>query len=105
MIGIDIHLLKLSEFLQNLEVARAGKVFILEHNGTLIANSGSAQPFKVVKDEIQRLQGDRQSRPAGASDRSTAPATLPRVQHPSRRTTTVGAARRTALRPRDKLAR
>jgi C4-dicarboxylate-specific signal transduction histidine kinase len=56
MIGIDIHLLKLSEFLQNLEVTRAGKVFILEHNGTLIANSGSAQPFKVVKDEIQRLQ-------------------------------------------------
>ena len=56
MIGIDIHLLKLSEFLQNLEVARAGKVFILEHNGTLIANSGSTQPFKVVKDEIQRLK-------------------------------------------------
>jgi len=56
MIGIDIHLLKLSEFLQNLEVARAGKVFILEHNGTLIANSGNTQPFKVVKDEIQRLK-------------------------------------------------
>jgi signal transduction histidine kinase len=55
MISADIHLLKLSEFLQNLDVTQTGQVFILEHSGLLIANSGKAQPFKVVKNDIQRL--------------------------------------------------
>jgi HAMP domain-containing protein len=56
MISADIHLLKLSEFLQNLDVTQTGQVFILERSGLLIANSGKAQPFKVVKKEVQRLQ-------------------------------------------------
>lgn len=56
MVAVDIHLLKLSEFLKKLEVSASGRVFILERNGTLIANSGKAQPFKVVKDDIQRLK-------------------------------------------------
>jgi signal transduction histidine kinase len=56
MVGADIHLLKLSEFLQQLDIGSTGKVFILERNGLLIANSGTQKPFAVVKDEIQRLQ-------------------------------------------------
>ncbi|MEP0872093.1 ATP-binding protein [Trichocoleus desertorum AS-A10] len=56
MVAIDIHLLKLSDFLRNLQVSRNGQVFILERNGLLIANSGTQKPFVVVKDEIQRLQ-------------------------------------------------
>ena len=55
IVAVDIHLLKLSEFLKKLEVNPSGRVFIVERNGTLIANSGKAQPFKVVKDDIQRL--------------------------------------------------
>ncbi|MBM0742935.1 HAMP domain-containing protein [Phormidium sp. CLA17] len=55
MVGADIHLLKLSEFLQNLDVTKAKQVFILERSGLLIANSGKAQPFKLVKNEVQRL--------------------------------------------------
>ncbi|WP_347240971.1 cache domain-containing protein, partial [Phormidium sp. FACHB-592] len=57
MVGADIHLLKLSEFLQNLDVTKTGQVFILERSGLLIANSGKAQPFKVVKNEVERLNG------------------------------------------------
>ncbi|MBD2094298.1 HAMP domain-containing protein [Trichocoleus sp. FACHB-591] len=56
VVAIDIHLLKLSDFLRNLQVSRGGQVFILERNGLLIANSGTQKPFVVVKDEIQRLQ-------------------------------------------------
>ncbi|MBD2038600.1 HAMP domain-containing protein [Leptolyngbya sp. FACHB-321] len=55
MVSADIHLLKISEFLQNLDATKAGQVFILERSGLLIANSGKAQPFKVVKNEVQRL--------------------------------------------------
>jgi signal transduction histidine kinase len=56
MISADIHLLKLSEFLQTLDVTPAGQVFILERSGLLIANSGKAPLFKVVKKEVQRLK-------------------------------------------------
>jgi signal transduction histidine kinase len=56
MVAADIHLLKLSDFLRDLKASRLGQVFILERNGTLIANSGTEQPFVVVKNEIQRLK-------------------------------------------------
>jgi signal transduction histidine kinase len=55
IVAVDIHLLKLSEFLRNSDVSRSGQIFILERNGTLIANSAPEQPFSVVKDEIKRL--------------------------------------------------
>ena len=55
MVAADIHLLKLSEFLQDLEVSQAGQIFIVERDGTLIANSGDEMPFRVVDGEIQRI--------------------------------------------------
>ncbi len=56
MVGVDIHLLKLSEFLRRLDVSHTGHIFILERNGMLIANSSTQQPFTITKDEIQRLK-------------------------------------------------
>jgi signal transduction histidine kinase len=56
MVGADIHLLKLSEFLRRLDVSRSGQVFIMERNGMLIANSSTQEPFTVVNNQIQRLQ-------------------------------------------------
>ncbi|OUL28401.1 histidine kinase [Nostoc sp. RF31YmG] len=56
MVAIDIHLLKLSEFLRRLDITRTGEVFIIERSGMLIANSSTQQPFTIVKDEIQRLK-------------------------------------------------
>ncbi|MBD2241835.1 sensor histidine kinase [Aulosira sp. FACHB-113] len=56
MVGADIHLLKLSEFLRRLDVSRSGQVFIMERNGMLIANSSNYQPFTEVNHQIKRLQ-------------------------------------------------
>ena len=55
MIAADIHLLKLSDFLRELEISQAGQVFIVERDGTLIASSGEQDPFKLVDGEIQRI--------------------------------------------------
>ncbi|WP_413773950.1 ATP-binding protein [Nostoc sp. MG11] len=55
MVGVDIHLLKLSEFLRRLDVSRSGQVFILERNGMLIASS-TQQPFTLVKEDILRVK-------------------------------------------------
>ncbi|MGG6295999.1 sensor histidine kinase [Leptolyngbya sp. AN02str] len=56
MIAVDIHLLKLSEFLRDLNVSQAGEVFIMNREGTLIASSGTEQPFKLVDQQVQQLQ-------------------------------------------------
>ncbi|WP_208821709.1 ATP-binding protein [Tolypothrix sp. PCC 7910] len=56
MVGADIHLSKLSEFLRRLDVSRSGQVFIMERNGMLIANSSHYQPFAEVNHQIKRLQ-------------------------------------------------
>ncbi|WP_341526889.1 ATP-binding protein [Nostoc sp. UHCC 0302] len=63
MVGTDIHLLKLSEFLRRLDVSRTGQVFIMERNGMLIANSSTQQPFTLVKDNIQRLKATESKDP------------------------------------------
>jgi len=54
--GAAIHLLKLSEFLQKLDVSNFGQVFIIERNGMLVANSGQEKPFTVVNNKIKRLK-------------------------------------------------
>ena len=56
VVDADIHLLKLSDFLRQLEVSRSGQVFIMERNGMLIANSSTQQPFSIVNGKLQRLQ-------------------------------------------------
>lgn len=56
MIGTEIHLLKLSDFLRSLDISKTGQVFLLERDGALIANSGIEKPFALVKDQAQRLQ-------------------------------------------------
>jgi len=56
VVGAEIHLLKLSEFLQKLDVSNFGQVFIIERNGMLVANSGQEKPFTVVNNKIKRLK-------------------------------------------------
>jgi hypothetical protein len=55
-VAVDIHLLKLSEFLRSLDISRFGQVFILEGNGMLVANSAKQQPFVVVNKETKRIK-------------------------------------------------
>ncbi|MFW9260405.1 ATP-binding protein [Nostoc sp. CALU 546] len=56
MIASDIHLLKLSDFLRNLNISQSGRVFLLERDGTLIASSGTEKPFILVNQEIRRVR-------------------------------------------------
>ncbi|MBD2455117.1 HAMP domain-containing protein [Nostoc sp. FACHB-87] len=56
MVGADIHLLKLSEFLRRLDISNFGQVFIVERNGLLIASSTKQDTFAIVKDEAQRIK-------------------------------------------------
>ncbi|MBD2247685.1 ATP-binding protein [Nostoc sp. FACHB-888] len=63
MVGTDIHLLKLSDFLRNLDISDTGQVLILERNGLLIANSSTQKAFTIAKNEIQRLQATDSSDP------------------------------------------
>jgi signal transduction histidine kinase len=56
VVGVDIHLLKLSEFLRTLDISRSGQVFIVERDGMLVANSCPEQPFTVNKNKIKRLK-------------------------------------------------
>ncbi|HLP89855.1 MAG TPA: ATP-binding protein [Nostocaceae cyanobacterium] len=56
VVGVDIHLLKLSEFLRSLKISNSGQIFILERDGMLVANSAEEQPFVVINKEIKRLK-------------------------------------------------
>jgi signal transduction histidine kinase len=56
MIAVDIHLLKLSDFLRGMDISQSGQVFIMERDGTLIANSGTEKPFTIANEKIQRLR-------------------------------------------------
>ena len=56
IVAADIHLLKLSQFLRDLNISRDGQVFVVEKDGRLIANSSSHDPFKTANDEISRVR-------------------------------------------------
>jgi len=56
MIGCDIHLLKLSDFLRSLDISQSGRVFLLERDGTLIATSGTEKPFTLINQKAERLR-------------------------------------------------
>ncbi|MEA5600076.1 ATP-binding protein [Nostoc sp. UHCC 0252] len=63
MIAIDIHLLKLSNFLRNLNISQSGRVFLMERDGTLIASSGTEKPFVLINQDIRRLSAIDSSDP------------------------------------------
>jgi signal transduction histidine kinase/DNA-binding response OmpR family regulator len=54
-IGVDITLAKIDDFLRHLKISQSGKVFLIERNGLLIANSGSQPSFSMVDGTADRL--------------------------------------------------
>ncbi|MDZ8029548.1 sensor histidine kinase [Nostoc sp. DedSLP04] len=64
VVGAEIHLLKLSEFLQKLNVSHFGQVFIMERDGMLVANSAQEKPFTVLNNQIKRLKAIDSPNPA-----------------------------------------
>jgi signal transduction histidine kinase/CheY-like chemotaxis protein len=55
VIGVDLVLSQIGDFLRQLKVSPSGKVFIIERNGLLIASSSSEKPFKLKDGKAQRL--------------------------------------------------
>ncbi len=52
VLRVDVSLLSISEFLQELKVSPEGLIFIIERSGELVASSGSEKPF--LFDETQK---------------------------------------------------
>ncbi len=55
VIGIDLILSQISNFLGKLKVGNEGKIFILERSGLIVASSASERPYKVVNGKAKRL--------------------------------------------------
>lgn len=53
--SIDLLLSSISDFLRTIHASKRGKIFILERNGLLVANSSSNQPYIVVNEKTARL--------------------------------------------------
>ncbi|GAB4189474.1 MAG: hypothetical protein Fur006_30750 [Coleofasciculaceae cyanobacterium] len=62
--SVNIELTKISKFLQSLHVGKAGKIFIIEHNGLLVADSTPEKPYIVTpKKELKRIKAIESSNP------------------------------------------
>jgi phosphoserine phosphatase RsbU/P len=55
VLGIDLKLSNISEFLSQLKIGKAGKAFILERSGLLVASSIKEPAFLMEKGQVQRL--------------------------------------------------
>jgi signal transduction histidine kinase len=56
VIGVDLMLSSISQFLNALKVSQSGQIFIIDREGELIANSGSSDPYKTINDTIRRIK-------------------------------------------------
>jgi methyl-accepting chemotaxis protein len=63
VIGIDLILSQISNFLDGLNISASAKIFILEENGLLVANSGQSKPYNIVDNKPQRVQPENSSEP------------------------------------------
>ncbi len=55
VMGNDLRISGISDFLQNLNISPSGKIFIIEPDGLLVATSNQEKPYILVKEEVQRL--------------------------------------------------
>lgn len=55
VLGIDLTLGDLSNFLRSLEISENGEAFIIEPDGNMVATSTEAPPYKIVDDKQDRL--------------------------------------------------
>ena len=56
VLGTDLLLSNISDFLRSIKISPQGKIFVLERDGSLIASSSAdEQPFTMVKGEAKRL--------------------------------------------------
>ena len=55
IIGVDLLLSNISDFLRQIQVSQNGSVFIIERNGLLVANSSNQKPYVIVNRKTKRL--------------------------------------------------
>jgi PAS domain S-box-containing protein len=55
VIGVDLLLTRLSHFLDHIKATPSSRIFILEHDGLLVASSGGEQPFTTIQGRLHRL--------------------------------------------------
>ncbi len=55
VLGVDLKLSTISDFLSQIKIGKSGKIFILERSGLLVASSIKEAPFLLVNGNAQRL--------------------------------------------------
>jgi PAS domain S-box-containing protein len=55
VIGVDLILSQISDFLRQIKVGRDGKIFIMERSGKIVASSSNELPYNLIDGQAQRL--------------------------------------------------
>jgi hypothetical protein len=63
VLGTDLKLSLISRFLRDIRISPNGRVFILERNGLLVANSNAQPPFKHKNGKILRIKAEESDDP------------------------------------------
>jgi signal transduction histidine kinase len=56
VLGIDLFLTEISAFLRQIKISPAGRVFVMERDGTLIGNSSTSPTYRVEKGKTHRIR-------------------------------------------------
>jgi len=63
VMGTDVILTQLSQFLESIQVSPSTQIFIMERNGLLVASSANGLPFQVVQEQAQRVPASQSANP------------------------------------------
>ncbi|MGL6340543.1 MAG: cache domain-containing protein, partial [Waterburya sp.] len=63
VIGVDLILSQIGHFLNQIQISPSTKLYIIERDGYLVADSETDLPYQVVKGEPQRIQTAKSSNP------------------------------------------
>ncbi len=55
VVGVDLMLREISEFLQELKIGKTGQIFIIERSGKLVATSTTQKPFIVKNGKVEQI--------------------------------------------------
>jgi methyl-accepting chemotaxis protein len=63
VIGVDLILNEISDFLKQVEISPSAQIFILERDGRMVASSDDSPIYQSQNDEVQRLRGEEMADP------------------------------------------
>lgn len=68
VLGSELSLTQIKEFLQTLDISASGQVFIVEHSGEMVATSTAESPFVVLNSEMPGSEEDENAEEVTAED-------------------------------------